>query len=88
MTWKALGRRTEPLGPILRTALVVGGTLAAAVATMTWVSLQHSVRLVPTELYILVVAIVFTLAGIWAGHAFTARPSRLRRLRPGAFRHQ
>lgn len=78
MNLKAHLRRT-PLGPIVRTSLLVGGTLAIAAAAMSWVTLQHSIRLVPTELYILIVAIVFTLAGIWAGQAITSRP------RPAAF---
>lgn len=78
MNLKARLRRT-PIGPMVRTSLLVGGTLAVAAAAMSWVTLQHSIRLVPTELYILVVAIVFTLAGIWAGHAPTSRP------RPAAF---
>jgi DNA-binding CsgD family transcriptional regulator len=59
---------------MLRTALVVGGSLALAAVAVSWVTLQHSIRLVPTELYILVIAIVFTLAGIWAGQALTSRP--------------
>jgi DNA-binding CsgD family transcriptional regulator len=59
--------------------LIVGGSLALTAVAVSWVSLQHSVRLIPTELYIVVIAIVFTLAGIWAGHALTSRP------RPAAF---
>jgi DNA-binding CsgD family transcriptional regulator len=76
MNWRALSRIS---GPILRTALIVGGSLALAAVAVSWVSLQHSVRLIPTELYIVVIAIVFTLAGIWAGRALTSRP------RPAAF---
>lgn len=64
---------------MLRTALLTGGALALAAVAVTWSSLQHSVRLLPTELYIVVIAIVFTLAGIWAGRALTSRP------RPAAF---
>jgi NarL family two-component system response regulator LiaR len=79
MNLTALARRAGPIGPLLRTGLIVGGTLALAALAVSWVALQHAVRLVPTELYILVVAIVFTLAGIWAGHAITSRP------RPVAF---
>jgi DNA-binding CsgD family transcriptional regulator len=67
-------RRLRPLPPFVRTALAVGGTLALAALAVSWVSAQHTIRLVPTELYILVIAIVFTLAGIWAGHAITSRP--------------
>lgn len=71
MNWRVLSRTS---GPMLQTALVVGGSLALAAVAVSWVSLQHSVRLIPTELYIVVIAIVFTLAGIWAGHTLTSRP--------------
>lgn len=73
MNWRTLPG-TKAIAPMLRTALVVGGTLAIAAVGVSWVSMQHSIRLVPTELYILVIAIVFTFAGIWAGHAVTSRP--------------
>lgn len=76
MNWRTLSRKS---GPVLRTALLAGGTLAIAAVAVSWVSLQHSVRLVPTELYVVVIAIVFTLAGVWAGHTITSRP------RPASF---
>jgi NarL family two-component system response regulator LiaR len=74
MSLRHLVRQFGPVGPLLRTAAAVGGALALVAGAVSWVTLQHSVRLVPTELYILVIAIVFTLAGIWVGHAVTSRP--------------
>lgn len=73
MNWRPLAG-TKAITPMLRTALAVGGTLALGAVALSWVGLQHSIRLVPTELYILVIATVFTLAGVWAGHAVTSRP--------------
>ena len=58
---------------MLRPALVGGTVLAAGAAVLGWVNMQHSVRLVPTELYVIVIALFFTVLGIWAGQALTAR---------------
>jgi NarL family two-component system response regulator LiaR len=79
MNWRQIARRASPTAPAVRTALLTGGVLALGAVAVTWSSMQHSVRLFPTELYVVTIAIVFTLAGIWAGHAFTSRP------RPAAF---
>jgi DNA-binding CsgD family transcriptional regulator len=80
MNLRAALRRTGLSASMLRPALAGGAVLAVGAAALGWVNMQHSVRLVPTELYVIVIAVFFTVLGIWAGQALTAR-----RVPPAAF---
>ena len=55
------------------TIIRYGGALAFAALALTWLQFQNAARLVPTELYIGVVAAVFVALGIWAGVKLTPR---------------
>ncbi|MEQ1900927.1 MAG: LuxR C-terminal-related transcriptional regulator [Devosia sp.] len=67
----SLGNLLQPAA--LRFAALTGLVLALGAAALSWVSLQHSVRLIPTELYAIAIAIFFAVLGGWAGHSLTAR---------------
>lgn len=73
MTLRSMLRRTGLAAPMLRPALAVGAVLAVGAGALTWFNTQHSVRLVPTEIYVIVIAVFFAVLGAWAGHALTTR---------------
>ncbi|MEO0784859.1 MAG: LuxR C-terminal-related transcriptional regulator [Pseudomonadota bacterium] len=52
--------------------LLAGIGFALAAFALTWLQYRHAARLFPTEIYILCVAVGFTLLGIWAGRQLTA----------------
>ncbi len=56
---------------ILTYALLMG----AGAAVLQWLQYQYAVRLLPTELYILLIALGFTVLGVWLGRRVTGRPS-------------
>jgi DNA-binding CsgD family transcriptional regulator len=84
MNMRIVLRRAGIGRAMLLPAVTMGIALALGAALLTWINLQHSVRLVPTELYITVIAIAFTVLGIWAGHGLTAA----RRAGPGFTRNE
>lgn len=47
--------------------------LAFAAVALTWLNHRYAVHAVPTETYIVIVAIGFTALGIWAGARLTRR---------------
>ncbi len=71
MARRTLSRLLDPAA--LRFAAITGLVLALGAAALSWVNLQHSVRLLPTELYVIVIAIFFTVLGAWVGRSLTAR---------------
>jgi DNA-binding CsgD family transcriptional regulator len=70
----------EPIGCSNRTMvrqLVLYGLILAAVAfVLTWLDYRHVVHSIGTELYVLCLAVLFTIIGIWAGARLTPRPPR------------
>lgn len=57
----------------LRLSVVTGTVLAMGAVALSWVNLQHSVRLIPTETYVILIAVAFTGLGGWVGHSLTTR---------------
>ena len=49
--------------------------MAAGAFALQWLQYQYAVRVFTTELYIVLIAIGFTVLGIWVGHRLTRQPS-------------
>jgi len=75
MNLQSMLRRAGLSASMLPPALAVGTVLAVGAAALTWVNMQQSVRLFPTEIYVIAVALFFTVLGAWAGRALTTRPT-------------
>lgn len=56
-----------------RELLLYGLGLAATAFLLEWLGYRHLVRRLPTEAYILILALVFTALGLWTGHRLTRR---------------
>ena len=56
-----------------RTVLLYALALAAAAAGLEWLRFRHAARLVPTDLYVGLLAAGFIALGIWAGRRLTPR---------------
>lgn len=61
-------RRALPWGQIAASGLA----LALGAFALTWIEGRHIAQLVPTELYILIIALGFAALGIWIGRRATA----------------
>ncbi len=49
--------------------------IAMAAFAMHWLEYRHAVRTLSTQLYIAIIALAFTLLGVWAGNRLTRRPA-------------
>lgn len=58
-----------------RTMILYAVALAAGASLLQWLQWRHAVQLMPTELYVSVIAIGFVALGIWVGVRLTARPA-------------
>lgn len=58
---------------MLKTTLIYGLTLAAIAFGLQWLQYQHNVRLFATEIYIVLIAILFTVLGLWVGNRLTSK---------------
>lgn len=58
---------------MVRTILLYAGALALAAMLLQWLEYGRVMRLFTTEFYVVVIAIGFTLLGIWVGHRLTVR---------------
>lgn len=72
MASKELGK----LGRLLRRkawvhGVIYGVALAAAAFVLAWLEFRHTVRSLPTEAYIGLIAVGFTALGLWAGRQLT-----------------
>jgi DNA-binding CsgD family transcriptional regulator len=61
---------------MLRAALIYGLALAVLAFVLEWLDYCHFVRGIGTELYVVALAILFTMLGAWAGARLTARIPR------------
>ena len=58
---------------MIRSILLYGIALAAAALLLQWLEYQTLVRTYAIELYVLLVAVLFTGLGIWVGYRLTGR---------------
>lgn len=56
-----------------KSILLYGLALAAAAVALQWLEYQYKVRLFATEIYVILIAVLFTAIGIWAGNRLTRR---------------
>jgi DNA-binding CsgD family transcriptional regulator len=56
---------------VLRTIIIYSLALAAGVFLLQWLEYQYAVRTIPTEGYIILIAVAFTALGVWAGWRLT-----------------
>ena len=52
---------------MVRSALIYGLALAAGVFLLHWLEVQYAVRMFTTEIYIVILALIFAGVGIWFG---------------------
>lgn len=57
-----------------RTWLPYGGALAIVAFLLEWVDYKHTTSQWSTSFYIVMVALLFALLGVWVGNRLTARP--------------
>ncbi len=56
-----------------KTALIYGLFIAFASFGLRWLEYQYSVRLFATEIYIVLIAVIFMIIGVWVGNRLTGR---------------
>jgi DNA-binding CsgD family transcriptional regulator len=57
-----------------RTILFYGLAVAAGATVLTWIRYRHVTQVFSTEIYVGMVAVLFTGLGIWVGHRVTRPP--------------
>lgn len=62
-----------------KTILLYGLALAAAAFALEWLQYQYAAKAYAPEIYIFLIAVAFTVLGIWAGRRLTERTA------PGPF---
>lgn len=58
-----------------RSILFYGSGLALAAFLLQWLDFQYAVRSMSVEIYVVLIALVFTALGAWAGQRLTRRRS-------------
>ena len=66
MTFDSGGGRPDPAKTVKR-ILLYGLGLAGGATLLTWIHYRHAIHRTSTELYIGIIAVVFTGVGIWVG---------------------
>jgi hypothetical protein len=56
-----------------KTIALYGLLIAAAAVALEWLEFKYVTRLFATEIYIALIAVLFTALGVWAGRRLTAR---------------
>ena len=56
-----------------KTIVIYSLVIAAAAFALQWLEYQYAVRVLSTEIYVVVIALAFTALGIWVGNRLTAR---------------
>lgn len=64
------------MGVTFRWALFYGVILAAAAFLLQWLEYQYFLKLYPTEIYIVILAILFVTIGIWVGVGLTQKKQK------------
>jgi len=64
------------MGVSFRWALFYGVILAAAAFLLQWLEYQYFLKLYPTEIYIVILAILFVTIGIWVGVRLTQKKQK------------
>jgi DNA-binding CsgD family transcriptional regulator len=54
-----------------KTIVVYSLAIAAAAFLLQWLEYQYVVRVFPTEVYVVVIAVLFTVLGVWVGNRLT-----------------
>jgi len=57
-----------------KTLFLYALTMAGAAFFLQWLQIRTLVHLMPTQVYIALIAVAFTALGLWAGHYLTQRP--------------
>jgi DNA-binding CsgD family transcriptional regulator len=57
---------------VKRTILLYSLGVAAGAFALQWLEYQYAVRVFSTEIYVVAVAVLFTVLGVWVGHRVTA----------------
>ena len=63
------------LPAMARTILIYALALALGAAALEWLEYRYAVRAFSTEIYIVLLAILFMAIGLWAGRKLTQRPA-------------
>lgn len=58
-----------------KTIIVYSLSVACAAFVLQWLEFQYRVKMIPTEFYIVLIAVLFTLLGVWVGNRLTADKS-------------
>ncbi len=58
-----------------KTVLLYALALAVGAVLLQWIEYQHALRLMSTDVYVLLLAVAFTALGIWVGHRLTRKPA-------------
>lgn len=59
-----------------RTILLYALALAVAAVGLEWLRYRHATRLLPTEIYVGLIALAFIALGLWLGRKLTPKPRR------------
>lgn len=60
-----------------KTLAVYSLSIAAAAFALQWLQYKYVIKVIPSELYIVLIAVAFTVLGIWLGHRLTAEKTTL-----------
>jgi uncharacterized membrane protein len=55
-----------------RSILVYSRAVASGAFLPQWLEYQYTVRIFSTEIYVVIIALLFTALGVWAGHKLAA----------------
>lgn len=56
---------------MIRSVALYGVFIAASAFALRWLEYRHSIRMFTTEAYIVLIAVLFTVLGIWVGNRLT-----------------
>ncbi|MEP2103917.1 MAG: LuxR C-terminal-related transcriptional regulator [Parasphingorhabdus sp.] len=59
--------------PVFKTIILYALALALAAFVLQWLEYRFFLKTIPTDIYIVLLALIFVSLGIWVGHRLTAR---------------
>jgi len=59
-----------------KTILLYSVAVGLGAFVLQWMNYQHAVRIFPTEIYVVAIALLFTGLGVWMGHRLSAGSPR------------